>query len=128
MGLFSTVRSAFAASLELEKAKTLAKEIEDTMKNISIAEEDLRMAICQEFLNQREILLRLKPGLTPEQQIEMGRRQRRSAEDLSRKASSRADEALSYGMWLGGAWLECGASRFEPCVIAYTVMEQMVGG
>ncbi|TAM55506.1 MAG: hypothetical protein EPN57_01895 [Paraburkholderia sp.] len=128
MGLFSTVRGAFAVSLELEKAKTLAKEIEDAMKNISLAEENLRIAICQEFLSQRQILLRVKPTLTTEQQIEMGRRQRRSAEDISRKARSRADEALGYGMWLGGAWLECGASKFEPCVVAYTVMEQMVRG
>lgn len=128
MGLFSTVRGAFAVSLELEKAKTLAKEIEDAMKNISLAEENLRIAICQEFLNQRQILLRVKPTLTTEQQIEMGRRQRRSAEDISRKARSRADETLGYGMWLGGAWLECGASKFEPCVVAYTVMEQMVRG
>ncbi|KVM84612.1 hypothetical protein WT05_15495 [Burkholderia stagnalis] len=128
MGLFSTVRGAFATSLELERAKTLANEIAETMKNISVAEENLRLAICQEFLDQREMLLRIKPTLTPEQQIDMGRRQRRSAREISRAASSRADEALSYGMWLGGAWLECGASKLEPCVIAYTVLEQMVGG
>jgi hypothetical protein len=128
MGLFSMARGAFAVSLELEKAKTLAKEIENTMKSISNAEEDLRVAICKEFLDQREILLRLKSSMTPEQQIEMGRLQRQSAKDLSRKTNSVADEVLSYGMWLGGAWLECSVSKFEPCIIAYTVMEQMVRG
>jgi len=67
-------------------------------------------------------------SMTPEQQIEMGRLQRQSAKDLSRKTNSVADEVLSYGMWLGGAWLECSVSKFEPCIIAYTVMEQMVRG
>ena len=74
MGLFSTVKGAFVVGAKLEKAKTLAREIDQTMKKISTGAEDLRMAIAQEFLNQREKLLCLKPSLTPEQQIDMGRR------------------------------------------------------
>lgn len=125
MGLFSIFKDAYSVASAQVHGETLAKEIEETMKNISSAAPHLQLAIATVFLKERTDLLAQKATWSKVRQVELGRAMQIASKRMDRQARSDADLAEGYGLWLAGAWLEAGGLTAEPAQIAYRVLEQM---